>query len=98
MYAPQFVQVPRDYHCEEELGRSYFDARIGPVNDPTLRVIWLKDGQPLPNANRIQVSIQTLSLAFQHFGLFFRIFGQLKFVTKLSHFWERINLMPIERN
>lgn len=55
MHAPQFLQTPRDFHCEDELGRSYFDARIGPVNDPTLRVIWLKDGQPLPNANRIQL-------------------------------------------
>ena len=55
MHAPQFTQPPRDFHCEDELGRSYFDARIAPVNDPTLRVIWLKDGQPLPNANRIQL-------------------------------------------
>lgn len=43
-----------DYHCEDELGRSYFEARILPVNDPSLRVNWFKDGQPLPNANRIQ--------------------------------------------
>lgn len=44
-----------DCHCDQELGSSYFEARIAPVNDPTLKVIWLKDGQPLPNANRIQV-------------------------------------------
>uniref|UniRef100_A0AC34G866 Ig-like domain-containing protein n=1 Tax=Panagrolaimus sp. ES5 TaxID=591445 RepID=A0AC34G866_9BILA len=43
--APQFLN---------ELGRSYFEARIQPVNDPTLRVQWLKDGLPLNNANRIQ--------------------------------------------
>ncbi|MCP9264543.1 hypothetical protein DINM_022655 [Dirofilaria immitis] len=41
-------------HCNQEFGSSYFEARIAPVNDPTLKVIWLKDGQPLPNANRIQ--------------------------------------------
>ncbi|KAL3105626.1 hypothetical protein niasHT_021729 [Heterodera trifolii] len=55
MYAPQFVQAPRDFNCEDELGQSYFDARIKPTNDPSLRVTWLKDGQPLPNANRIQL-------------------------------------------
>uniref|UniRef100_A0A914H0K8 Ig-like domain-containing protein n=1 Tax=Globodera rostochiensis TaxID=31243 RepID=A0A914H0K8_GLORO len=55
MHVPQFVQPPRDFNCEDELGRSYFDARIKPTNDPSLRVTWLKDGQPLPNANRIQL-------------------------------------------
>nr|CAD2187171.1 unnamed protein product [Meloidogyne enterolobii] len=55
MHAPKFIQPPRDFHCEDELGRSFFDARIAPVNDPTLRVIWEKDGLPLPNANRIQL-------------------------------------------
>lgn len=45
----------RNCDCKQELGRSYFEARIAPFNDPTLKVIWLKDGRPLPNANRIQV-------------------------------------------
>lgn len=36
------------------LGRSYFDARYEPVNDSTVRVEWLKDGNVLANANRIQ--------------------------------------------
>jgi hypothetical protein len=31
MHAPAIVQPPRDFHCEAELGRSYFDARITPV-------------------------------------------------------------------
>uniref|UniRef100_A0A7E4ZS77 Immunoglobulin I-set domain protein n=1 Tax=Panagrellus redivivus TaxID=6233 RepID=A0A7E4ZS77_PANRE len=52
--APQFLSQLSDYHCPDELGRSYFEARVAPVNDPTLRVVWLKDGHPLPNANRIQ--------------------------------------------
>ena len=45
----------QNFHCNEELGRSYFEARIQPINDPSLRVSWLKDGHALPNANRIQV-------------------------------------------
>uniref|UniRef100_A0A915DZ78 Ig-like domain-containing protein n=1 Tax=Ditylenchus dipsaci TaxID=166011 RepID=A0A915DZ78_9BILA len=52
--APQFQTQLQDFHCEDELGRSYFDARIAPANDPTLRVTWLKDGHSLANANRIQ--------------------------------------------
>uniref|UniRef100_A0A914NXH5 Ig-like domain-containing protein n=1 Tax=Panagrolaimus davidi TaxID=227884 RepID=A0A914NXH5_9BILA len=52
--APQFLSQLSDYHCPDELGRSYFEARIQPINDPTLRVQWLKDGSNLPNANRIQ--------------------------------------------
>lgn len=46
-----------NFHCDQEMGRSCFEARMAPINDPSLRVIWLKDGQSLPNANRIQVSI-----------------------------------------
>ncbi|CAJ0586229.1 unnamed protein product, partial [Mesorhabditis spiculigera] len=54
---PKFLDPPRNFHCEQELGRSMFEARIQPINDPSLRVSWLKDGQPLPNANRIQTSV-----------------------------------------
>uniref|UniRef100_A0A1I7XKA0 Titin n=1 Tax=Heterorhabditis bacteriophora TaxID=37862 RepID=A0A1I7XKA0_HETBA len=46
--------ILQSFHCDQELGRSYFEARIQPVNDPSLRVSWLKDGHALPNANRIQ--------------------------------------------
>ena len=42
MHSPKFVQPPRDFHCDAELGRSYFDARIAPVYDSSLRVQWLK--------------------------------------------------------
>ncbi|VDK45179.1 unnamed protein product [Anisakis simplex] len=49
-----------DFHCDQEMGRSCFEARMTPINDPSLRVIWLKDGQGLPNATRIQT--------FQNFG------------------------------
>jgi titin len=54
--APQFLNQLSDYHCPDELGRSYFEARLagGLSNDPTLRVQWLKDDLPLQNANRIQ--------------------------------------------
>ncbi|KAK0408252.1 hypothetical protein QR680_003855 [Steinernema hermaphroditum] len=52
--APVFVKPISNFQCIEELGRSYFEARIAPVNDPSLRVIWLKDGHSLPNASRIQ--------------------------------------------
>ncbi|KAM3716725.1 Kettin [Dirofilaria immitis] len=51
---PVFLTNLSNCHCNQEFGSSYFEARIAPVNDPTLKVIWLKDGQPLPNANRIQ--------------------------------------------
>ncbi|VDK66159.1 unnamed protein product, partial [Onchocerca ochengi] len=53
-HAPVFLTNLSNCHCDQELGSSYFEARIAPVNDPTLKVIWLKDGQLLPNANRIQ--------------------------------------------
>ncbi|PAV62890.1 hypothetical protein WR25_23783 isoform D [Diploscapter pachys] len=55
--APKFLTQIQNFHCNEELGRSYFEARIQPINDPSLRVSWLKDGHALPNANRIQVHI-----------------------------------------
>ncbi|KAF8383875.1 ketn-1 [Pristionchus pacificus] len=54
--APRFLSNLVDYYCPEELGRSYFEAAITPVNDPSLKVTWLKDGHPLPNANRIQTN------------------------------------------
>lgn len=31
MHAPQIIQPPRDFYCDAELGRSYFDAKIAPV-------------------------------------------------------------------
>ncbi|CAG9532190.1 unnamed protein product [Cercopithifilaria johnstoni] len=52
--APVFLTNLSNCHCDQELGSSYFEARIAPINDPTLKVIWLKDGQALPNASRIQ--------------------------------------------
>ncbi|CAD5224123.1 unnamed protein product [Bursaphelenchus okinawaensis] len=52
--APQFVQQIQSYDCDRELGRSYFEARYEPASDPSLTVQWLKDGNPLSNANRIQ--------------------------------------------
>ncbi|GMT09920.1 hypothetical protein PFISCL1PPCAC_1217, partial [Pristionchus fissidentatus] len=54
--APRFLSNLADYYCPEELGRSHFEAAIAPVNDPSLKVTWLKDGHPLPNANRIQTN------------------------------------------
>ncbi|EYC08130.1 hypothetical protein Y032_0067g131 [Ancylostoma ceylanicum] len=51
---PKFLVPIKSFHCDQELGRSFFEARITPVNDPSLRVSWLKDGHALPNANRIQ--------------------------------------------
>lgn len=51
---PVFLTNLSNCRCNQELGSSYFEARIAPTNDPTLEVIWLKDGRPLPNANRIQ--------------------------------------------
>ncbi|KHJ94891.1 immunoglobulin I-set domain protein, partial [Oesophagostomum dentatum] len=51
---PKFLTPIKSFHCDQELGRSFFEARITPVNDPSLRVSWLKDGHALPNANRIQ--------------------------------------------
>ncbi|WKY10685.1 hypothetical protein Q1695_002781 [Nippostrongylus brasiliensis] len=59
--APKFLSQIQPFHCDQELGRSYFEARITPVNDPSLRVSWLKDGHALPNANRIQT--------FHNFGV-----------------------------
>ncbi|ETN87097.1 hypothetical protein NECAME_01255 [Necator americanus] len=56
----------KPFHCDQELGRSFFEARITPVNDPSLRVSWLKDGHALPNANRIQTfhNFGCVSLSF----------------------------------
>ncbi|VDK72603.1 unnamed protein product [Litomosoides sigmodontis] len=53
-HAPVFLTNLANCHCNQELGSSYFEARITPANDPTLKVVWLKDGQSLPSANRIQ--------------------------------------------
>uniref|UniRef100_A0A0N5ALN5 Immunoglobulin I-set domain protein n=1 Tax=Syphacia muris TaxID=451379 RepID=A0A0N5ALN5_9BILA len=50
--APKFQL--QDFCCDRELGMSSFEARILPANDPTLQIIWLKDGKPIPMANRIQ--------------------------------------------
>ncbi|CAD6198030.1 unnamed protein product [Caenorhabditis auriculariae] len=58
---PKFLSQLKPFHCDQELGRSIFEARIQPINDPSLRVSWLKDGHALPNANRIQI--------FQNFGV-----------------------------
>jgi hypothetical protein len=43
-----------DYHCDREMGRSHFEARIIPQGDSSLQVQWLKDGRPVQHANRIQ--------------------------------------------
>uniref|UniRef100_A0A0N5C356 Ig-like domain-containing protein n=1 Tax=Strongyloides papillosus TaxID=174720 RepID=A0A0N5C356_STREA len=52
--APKFTVPLKDCECLNELGRSYFEGRYEPINDNTLRIVWLKDGRPLQNANRIQ--------------------------------------------
>lgn len=76
--APAFVQGLQDYNCETELGRSYFEARVEPPNDPSLSVQWLKDGQSLANANRIQVG-SSASEAFLKKVFIFFIFAVLFF-------------------
>ncbi|KAI6199682.1 hypothetical protein M3Y96_00652800 [Aphelenchoides besseyi] len=53
--APRILQPLRDFNCEDELGRSCFFARYEPVNNPSMRVKWLRDGQEIANANRIQM-------------------------------------------
>ncbi|OZC07058.1 hypothetical protein X798_05950 [Onchocerca flexuosa] len=36
-HAPVFLTNLSNCHCNQELGSSYFEARIAPVNDPTLK-------------------------------------------------------------
>lgn len=43
---PQFI-IPLQDVTQMEGGRVHFEARIEPVGDPTMRVEWFINGQPL---------------------------------------------------
>ena len=82
--APRFVAPIRDFHCADELGRSFFDARIEPVSDPSLRVQWLRDGTSLANANRIQVG-QNSSCSFLGYLFCFQTVHQFGYASLTIH-------------
>lgn len=44
---PEFKSPIKDQVNIREGGFSHFEARLEPVNDPDLRVEWLKDGRPV---------------------------------------------------
>lgn len=44
---PEFITPIKSQKNIQEGGFAHFDARLEPLNDPTLRVEWLKDGKPV---------------------------------------------------
>lgn len=55
---PRIAQ-PLVENIDAEQGESiHLEARVTPINDPKLVVYWLKDGHPLPDANRYKQSFE----------------------------------------
>ncbi|XP_026832432.1 titin isoform X1 [Drosophila erecta] len=51
--APQFIRPLRDLGEFEEGKNVHFEAQVTPVNDPSMRVEWYKDGLPITASSRI---------------------------------------------
>uniref|UniRef100_A0A0K8UMS0 Regulatory protein zeste n=1 Tax=Bactrocera latifrons TaxID=174628 RepID=A0A0K8UMS0_BACLA len=51
--APVFIRPLRDLGDFEEGKNVHFEAQVTPVNDPTMRVEWYKDGRPITASSRI---------------------------------------------
>nr|XP_036671085.1 titin isoform X4 [Drosophila suzukii] len=51
--APQFIRQLRDLGEFEEGKNVHFEAQVTPVNDPSMRVEWYKDGLPITASSRI---------------------------------------------
>jgi hypothetical protein len=50
--APQFLQ-PIESLQRYEGQRAHFETRLTPHNDPSLTVVWLRNGVPIKTANRV---------------------------------------------
>lgn len=53
MGPPQFLSSPSDLSLSEN-GLAHFECRVGPANDPTLRVDWFHNGRPLVTGSRVK--------------------------------------------
>uniref|UniRef100_A0A1I8N5F2 Ig-like domain-containing protein n=2 Tax=Musca domestica TaxID=7370 RepID=A0A1I8N5F2_MUSDO len=51
--APVFIRPLHDLGDLEEGKNAHFEAQVNPVNDPTMRVEWYKDGRPITASSRI---------------------------------------------
>lgn len=55
---PEILQ-PLVENIEAQEGESvHLECRVAPINDPNLRVEWLRNDTPLPNANRFQQNFE----------------------------------------
>ncbi len=69
--APVFTTPMKSIEIKEGQ-RAHFEARIIPVSDPTMRIEWLHNGQPIKQGNcyivldamRIQVRPQKIHILF----------------------------------
>ncbi|XP_022670614.1 titin-like isoform X6 [Varroa destructor] len=50
---PQFLSSPSDLSLVEN-GLAHFECRVGPANDPNLRVDWFHNGKPLVTGSRVK--------------------------------------------
>uniref|UniRef100_T1GPM1 Ig-like domain-containing protein n=1 Tax=Megaselia scalaris TaxID=36166 RepID=T1GPM1_MEGSC len=50
---PNFIRPLRDLGSFEEGKNVHFEAQLTPVNDPSMRVEWYKDGRPITASSRI---------------------------------------------
>lgn len=50
---PVFIRPLHDMGDIEEGKNIHFEAQVNPVNDPTMRVEWYKDGRPITASSRI---------------------------------------------
>lgn len=50
---PVFIRPLKDLGEFEEGKNIHFEAQVNPVNDPTMRVEWYKDGRPITASSRI---------------------------------------------
>ena len=53
--APVFTSSPKSAEVKEGQ-KAHFEARIIPVSDPTLKVEWFLNGQPIKQGNFCQFS------------------------------------------
>lgn len=52
-HRPQFIRPLHDLGDLQEGRNAHFEAQITPVSDPTMKVEWYKDGQPITASSRI---------------------------------------------
>ena len=70
------VVAEADLGAVGEAEAAHFECQLEPIGDPTLRIEWLHNGQPLPYSSRIQMSHDFGFVALDSTVLFLPVFAK----------------------